>query len=85
MPIYVFRSGAVVPKSSVKREVRQRSDLAAPRVSRMEPYASPIDGKEVSSWGQRDRELRDNDAYDPRDVSTPYVKSLGRPKKAPTP
>jgi hypothetical protein len=75
--------GVLVPKHSVQRERPRRSDLAAPLISRMEPYESPIDGKEVTSWGQRERELRDNNAYDPRDVSAPYPKSDKRPRKAP--
>ena len=65
--IYVVRNGVVVPKSSVREPPPPRGDFPTPRLSRMEPYESPIDGKEVTSWAQRDRELRDNDCYDPRD------------------
>jgi hypothetical protein len=77
--IYVVREGKLVEKRSRPRE---KSRLATPMISRLEPYESPIDGTEITSWGQRERELRDNDAYDPRDVTAPYPRSIGR-KKSP--
>jgi hypothetical protein len=40
-------------------------------LSRMEPFISPIDDKEITSWGARDRHMKEHDCYDPRDVSTP--------------
>jgi hypothetical protein len=67
MVVYVYRDGKIVPKSSLRSATEKRSHLPVPRVSRLEPYESPIDGHEVTSWGERDRELKANDAYDPRD------------------
>ena len=61
---YVYRDGKIVPKTAIARAPRQ---LPLPMISRLEPYESPIDGHEVTSWGERDREMRANDAYDPRD------------------
>jgi len=69
--IYVFRDGFLVPKGSA-RDVRlpaKRADFPTPMLSYLEPYASPIDGREVTSWAQRDAEMAANNAYDPRDVS----------------
>jgi hypothetical protein len=70
--IYVLREGVLVPKGSVREAQAtqsSRADFPTPRLSRLEPYASPIDGHEVTSWGERDREMKANNAYDPRDVS----------------
>lgn len=82
MTVYVWRSGKVVIKGSDEDvyPFSASSDFPRPRVSRIEAYESPIDGKEVTSWGQRDRELRDNNAYDPRDMPKDHVyeKSRGR-------
>jgi len=81
--IYVLRDGLLVPKGSVREDqatARTRADFPTPRLSRLEPYQSPIDGHEVTSWAARDKELKDNNAYDPRDFSGTYPKSLGRKK-----
>ena len=68
--IYVLRNGHLVPKGSVRAaRASARADFPTPRLSRLEPYESPIDGKEITSWAQRDRDLKENNAYDPRDVS----------------
>ena len=72
MTIYLLRAGKLVPKGSV-REVQAtasaRADFPTPNLSYLEPYQSPIDGREISSWAQRDADLASNNAYDPRDVS----------------
>jgi hypothetical protein len=70
--IYVLRDGKLVPKGSVREAratARTRADFPTPNLSHLEPYASPIDGREISSWAQRDAEMAANNAYDPRDVS----------------
>ena len=73
MTVYYIRGGELVEASSL-REARQdnRSIFPSPMISRMEPYESPITGKDVTSWGERERELKANNAYDPRDVTKPY-------------
>ena len=65
LTVLVFRNGLLVPRT---RQEVARSGFPAPRLSRLEPYASPIDGKEITSWGQRERDLRDSGSYDPRDA-----------------
>ena len=83
MTVYVIRNGVAVPKHSLgAAHADKRSIFPSPRLSRLEPYASPINGKEITSWAAREKDLRDNNAYDPRDVSTPYPKSDKRPRKA---
>lgn len=77
--IYVMRGGRLVPKAIAKpRKVAKNANFPTPRISRMEPYESPITGKEISSWGERDREMRDHDCYDPRDMSPNHVYQRGR-------
>ena len=82
--IYLLRDGVLVPKGSVRdaRASSVRADFPTPRLSKLEPYASPIDGHEVTSWGERDRELQANNAYDPRDFNErpkPKPKQLDLP------
>ena len=68
MTVYVVRGGVLVNRADLIDTLTSRSVFPAPRLSRLEPYASPIDGKEITSWAQRDRDLKDNNAYDPRDL-----------------
>jgi hypothetical protein len=69
MTVYYMREGKLVEAATLQ-EARddKRSIFPAPRISRIEPYASPIDGKEITSWGARDRDMKENNAVDPRDV-----------------
>jgi hypothetical protein len=82
MTVWVIRNGVLVKKGSMQ-EARndKRSIFPTPRLSRLEPYQSPIDGKEITSWSQRDKDLRDSNSYDPRDVSheRPKPKQLSLP------
>ena len=83
MTVWVLRNGAMVVKGSeddVKPTPVSSSDFPTPAISRMQAYDSPIDGREITSWGQRDRELRAHDCYDPRDLPEGHVyeKSKGR-------
>ena len=65
--LYVFRDGVLVPKAEAKTRPVARSHLPSPRLSRLEPYESPIDGREITSWKARDKDLRDSNSYDKRD------------------
>jgi len=66
--IWVFRKGALVPKTRLADVNNARSDLPSPLVSRLETYESPVTGKDVSSWRQRDKDMQRADAIDPRDI-----------------
>lgn len=70
MSVYVYRNGEIVPRDDARRAGRgsPNSFLAAPRVSRMETFQSPVTGKDVSSWRERDRDMTAADACDPRDL-----------------
>ena len=88
MTVYVIREGKLVKKRNLTdAQADKRAIFPTPNVSRLTPYESPIDGHEVTSWGERERELRDNDAYDPRDFSGEYPRSKGRknPDERPEP
>ena len=79
--IYVLRDGELVPKGSARSaRASARADFPTPNLSYLAPYASPIDGREISSWAQRDADMAANDAYDPRDVTRkPDVRSKPDP------
>ena len=79
MTVWIIREGKLVEKRDfAEARADNRSIFPRPMVSRLEPYESPIDGHEVTSWGERDREMKANDAYDPRDFSGTYTKSADR-------
>lgn len=85
MVTYVRRGGKLVIKGSaddVRDTPSARSHLSTPMISSMEPYESPITGKEVSSWGERNREMRANDCFDTRDYSSDHVWKKGREEQA---
>ena len=45
----------------------------------MEPFESPVTGKEISSWRERDADMRAaGDCYDPRDLPRDHVYRRGR-------
>jgi len=66
--IWVYQDGKIVPRDDARRAESNRSLLPAPRVSRMESYASPIDDSTISSWRQRDKDMKRSDSVDPRDI-----------------
>ena len=78
MTIYVVRGGKLVDKASLKSQLAMKFAYPCPAVSRMEPFESPITGKEISSWGERDREMREHDCFDPRDLAPGHVYRRGR-------
>lgn len=81
MTVYVFRDGALRPKGDDRDALqvsRTRSDFPAPMLSRMEPFESPVTGKEISSWRERERDMAAAGAVDPRDLPAP---TKGRTKK----
>jgi hypothetical protein len=63
--IYVLRDGKLVPKSQAPESRRY---FPAPRVSRFETIESPVTGKSVSSWRERDKDMNAANAVDPRDI-----------------
>ncbi len=86
MTIFVLRNGVLVPKGSDRAAAHNptaRSDLPAPMLSRMEPFQSPVTGKEISSWRERDRDMTAAGAVDPRDLpSNPKRGRIAQAKEA---
>jgi hypothetical protein len=69
MTVYVLRDGKLVEKGSMAEAIADtRSILGAPSVSRMTPFESPVTGKEISSWRERDRDMKAANAFDARDL-----------------
>ena len=77
MTVWVVRDGLLVPKGPTGF-TRARSDLPAPMLSRMEPFESPVTGKEISNWRDRDRDMAAVGAVDPRDLPPPEKMRRGR-------
>jgi hypothetical protein len=76
MTVWVIRDGQLVEKGRYNKIVIA-ADFPTPMVSRMEPYESPVTGREVTSWRQRDQEMRDHNCYDGRDLPKDHVYSRG--------
>lgn len=77
MTVYVYRDGQMVER--VRR--RQKGEVLlfpTPMISHMEPFESPVSGVEITSWGQRDREMLAHNCFDPRDLSADFVYRRGR-------
>jgi len=56
--------GTVEPQKFAKS-----ANFPSPRVSRFESFESPVvDGKTISSWRQRERDMNAVDAVDRRDI-----------------
>lgn len=90
MTVYVLRAGRLILKSELDRldpwVSDKRSDHPAPRVSRLETYESPVTGKDVSSWRERDRDMKAADAVDPRDLPRkPFEDRRARHGRRPDP
>jgi hypothetical protein len=69
MTVYVLKNSKLVEKDSIADALQdRRSFFPTPMISRIEPFESPITGKTISSWRQRDADMRAADAVDPRDL-----------------
>lgn len=81
MTVYVRRNGVLVDKQTGEPIVQRALALKGfptPRLSRLDAYESPITGKEIGSWRQRDAEMKEHDCYDPRDLGAGHVFKRGR-------
>jgi hypothetical protein len=78
MTVWVLRDGKLVEKWT-KNGSDFLSDFPSPRVSRMESYASPVDDRSISSWRQRDWDMKRVDAVDRRDLPDgPFIERRER-------
>lgn len=77
MTVYVVRDDKLVVKPD-RAVPAARDGLSSPRISRLAPFESPISGKEITSWGEREREMRAFDCFDPRDLPSDHSFKRGR-------
>jgi hypothetical protein len=75
--VYVLRDGKLIEKPE-RTPPAVRDGLATPRISRMAPFESLISGKEITSWGEREREMRAFDCFDVRDLPKDHAFKRGR-------
>jgi hypothetical protein len=79
MTVWVIREGRLVEKGSREAaKADRRAIFPTPHVSRMEPFESPVTGAEITSWGERERDMRAADAFDPRDLAPGFRFPRGR-------
>ena len=82
MTVYVIRDGALVPKGKPPRE-GPGPRFPAPHVSRMAAFESPVTGKTISSWHERDRDMTAAGAVDPRDLPrTPFAQRRAQDERS---
>jgi len=68
---YVLRDGQLVEKRLTARRIE--SDFPTPMLSRFEEMESPVTGKAITSWRERDRDMDRCGAVDRRDLpSRPF-------------
>ena len=71
MTVWVIRGGRLVERTAGQRKFVKNANFPTPAISRMEPFESPVTGKEISSWRERDRDMAAAGAVDPRDLPPP--------------
>jgi hypothetical protein len=75
MPTYVLYDGRLIDKRYLPASYRALSDLPAPMTQSFTSYTSPIDGQNISSHRQRERDLHHSGSYDPRDTPAAFRKA----------
>jgi hypothetical protein len=67
--VFVIRDGRVIEKGSFDAAMSdRRSIFPSPMVSRMTPFESPVDGRDITTWRERDADMKRVNACDPRDL-----------------
>lgn len=79
MTVFVRRNGVLVDKDTLRGcQPIENKGFPTPRISRFEAFESPIDGKTISSWRERDRDMAENDCFDTRDLAPDHHWRRGR-------
>lgn len=71
-------NGQRIERADWEKLIEGREGLVAPRVSRFEDMESPVTGKTISSWRERDADMKAADAFDPRDLRKDHQYRRGR-------
>ena len=71
-----MRNGQLVPKGGLPSAGKvAEAAFPTPFVSRFEPMESPVTGRTISSWRERDRDMDAVGKVDPRDLDrAPFEK-----------
>jgi hypothetical protein len=75
MPTYVLYNGSIIDKRYLPASYRALSELPAPMIQSFASYYSPIDGQNISSHRQRERDLHRSGSYDVRDTPASFKKA----------
>lgn len=86
--IYVLRDGKLVDKRTVERadlwRPDARSDFPSPMIQPAFPdMESPVTGKTIGSWAERERDMKAADAVDARDVPRGPIEKRKRERARP--
>jgi hypothetical protein len=85
MTVWVFRDGELVDKSTVEPPKFAKSEnLSTPMIQpRFADMESPVTGKTIGSWKERERDMRAADAVDARDVPRAPIEKRKRDRARP--
>lgn len=83
--VYVFRDGEMIEKGSLTREpVGKSADFPTPQIQpRFETMESPVTGKSIGSWAERERDMRESNSVDARDVPRAPIEKRRRDRARP--
>lgn len=85
MTVFVIRDGQLVDKSTVQPpQFAKSGNLSTPMIQpRFADMESPVTGKVVGSWAERERDMRAVDAVDARDVPRAPIEKRKRERAKP--
>lgn len=85
MTVWVYRDGEIVDKATVRPPQFARSEnLSTPMIQPAFPdMESPVTGKMIGSWGERERDMKAADAVDARDVPRGPIEKRKRDRARP--
>jgi len=87
--VYVLRNGQLVEKGSLEPDsVGKSGDFPTPQIQpRFADMQSPVTGKTIGSWAERERDMKQAGAVDARDVPRGPIEKrkerASRPDSAP--
>ena len=66
MTVYVLKNNVFVVKRKMRPEIPR--DFPLPMISRMQAYESPVTGRDITTWRERERDMAEAGCVDPRDL-----------------
>jgi len=85
MTVWVFRDGELVDKSTVRPPQFAKSEnLCTPNIQpAFADMESPVTGRMIGSWAERERDMRAADAVDARDMPRGPIEKRKRNRARP--